>query len=126
MAIPFPPMQTLATMIFDRVFDHFPRLKVGVIEQGAVWLPSWMRQMESALEAFAKTEERLRQLAAAPERVRAPPDPRHAVSDRAGRLDHRAEPATRCACSRPTIRTSKAAAIRSRRFEASLEGCAKP
>jgi predicted TIM-barrel fold metal-dependent hydrolase len=62
MAIPFPPMQTLATMIFDRVLDHFPRLKVGVIEQGAVWVPSWMRQMESALEAFAKTEERLRRL----------------------------------------------------------------
>jgi uncharacterized protein len=62
MAIPHPPMQTLATMIFDRVFDHFPRLKAGVIEQGAVWVPSWMRQMESALEAFAKTEERLRRL----------------------------------------------------------------
>jgi uncharacterized protein len=66
MAIPVPPMQTLATMIFDRVFDHYPRLKVGVIEQGAVWLPSWMRQMESALEAFAKTEERLRRLALRP------------------------------------------------------------
>ncbi len=62
MAIPVPPMQTLATMIFDRVFDHFPSLKVGVIEQGAVWLPSWMRQMESAVEAFAKSEERLRKL----------------------------------------------------------------
>jgi predicted TIM-barrel fold metal-dependent hydrolase len=66
MAIPVPPMQTLATMIFDRVFDHHPRLKVGVIEQGAVWLPSWMRQMEAALEAFAKTEERLRRLALRP------------------------------------------------------------
>src|SRR5215831_11320553 len=66
MAIPFPPMQTLATMIFDRIFDHFPRLKVGVIEQGAVWVPSWMRQMESAVEAFAKTEERLRTLALRP------------------------------------------------------------
>ena len=66
MAIPFPPMQTLATMIFDRVFDHAPRLKVGVIEQGGVWLPSWMRQMESALEAFAKTEERLRKLECRP------------------------------------------------------------
>jgi len=62
MAIPFPPMQTLATMIFDRVFDFFPRLKVGVIEQGAVWLPSWMRQLDAALEAFAKSEERLRKL----------------------------------------------------------------
>jgi predicted TIM-barrel fold metal-dependent hydrolase len=62
MAIPFPPMQTLATMIFDRVFDHYPRLRVGVIEQGAVWVPSWMRQMDTALDAFAKTEERLRRL----------------------------------------------------------------
>jgi predicted TIM-barrel fold metal-dependent hydrolase len=62
MAIPFPPMQTLATMIFDRVFDHFPRLKVGVIEQGAVWLPSFLRQLDTAFEAFAKGEERLRKL----------------------------------------------------------------
>ena len=62
MAIPFPPMQTLATMLFDGVFDRFPRLRIGVIEQGAVWVPSWMRQMESAFEAFVKHEERVRSL----------------------------------------------------------------
>jgi predicted TIM-barrel fold metal-dependent hydrolase len=62
MAIPFPPMQTLATMIFDGVLDRFPRLKLGVIEQGAVWLPSWMRQLDTALHAFARNEERLRKL----------------------------------------------------------------
>jgi predicted TIM-barrel fold metal-dependent hydrolase len=62
MAIPFPPMQTLATMVFDGVFDRFPRLRVGVIEQGAIWVPSWMRQMESAFEAFVKHEERVRDL----------------------------------------------------------------
>ncbi len=62
MAIPFPPMQTLATMLFDGVFDRFPRLRIGVIEQGAVWVPSWMRQMESAFEAFVKHEERVRNL----------------------------------------------------------------
>ena len=66
MAIPFPPMQTLATMIFDGVFDRFPRLKIGVIEQGAVWLPSWMRQLDTALEAFRKSEERLQKLALRP------------------------------------------------------------
>jgi uncharacterized protein len=66
MAIPVPPMQTLATMIFDGVLDRFPRLKIGVIEQGAVWLPSWMRQLDTALEAFAKSEERLRKLALRP------------------------------------------------------------
>ena len=62
MAIPFPPMQTLATMVFDGVFDRFPRLRIGVIEQGAIWVPSWMRQMESAFEAFVKHEERVRAL----------------------------------------------------------------
>src|SRR5205085_6028911 len=62
MAIPYPPMQTLATLIFDGVLDRFPRLRFGVIEQGAIWAPSWIRQMESAFEAFARHEERLRAL----------------------------------------------------------------
>jgi predicted TIM-barrel fold metal-dependent hydrolase len=62
MAIPGPPMQTLATMIFDGVLDRFPRLRLGVIEQGAVWLPSWIRQLDSAFEAFQRSEERLRRL----------------------------------------------------------------
>ena len=66
MGIPGPPMQTLAALIFDGVLERFPRLKIGVIEQGAVWLPSWMRQMESALEAFGRHEERLRQLSLRP------------------------------------------------------------
>ncbi len=66
MAIPHPPMQTLATMIFDGVLERFARLRIGVIEQGAVWLPSWMRQMESAVEAFGRHEERLRALSLRP------------------------------------------------------------
>ncbi len=59
MGIPGPPAQTLATMIFDGVFDRFPDLRVGVIEQGAIWVPSWMRQMESAFDAFHRHEERI-------------------------------------------------------------------
>lgn len=66
MAIPHPPMQTLATMIFDGVLERFPTLRVGVIEQGAIWLPSWMRQMESAVEAFGRHEDRLRALTLRP------------------------------------------------------------
>jgi predicted TIM-barrel fold metal-dependent hydrolase len=62
MGIPVPPAQTLATMIFDGVFDRFPDLRVGVIEQGAIWVPSWIRQMESAFEAFSRHEERLQKL----------------------------------------------------------------
>jgi predicted TIM-barrel fold metal-dependent hydrolase len=62
MAIPNAPMQTLATLIFDGVLDRFPQLKLGVIEQGASWMPSWMKFMESAFEAFRKNEERLQKL----------------------------------------------------------------
>ncbi len=80
MAIPHPPMQTLATMILDGVLERFPDLRIGVIEQGAVWLPSWMRQMESAVDAFGRHEERLQQLSLRPSeyvrrQVRATPYP---------------------------------------------------
>ena len=66
MAIPFPVMQTLATMILDGVLERFPRLQIGVIEQGASWLPGWMRQLDSALEAFARLEQRLQKLSLKP------------------------------------------------------------
>jgi predicted TIM-barrel fold metal-dependent hydrolase len=62
MGIPGPPMQTLATMVFDGVFDRFPDLRIGVIEQGAIWVPSWMRQMESAFDAFERHEDRVKAL----------------------------------------------------------------
>ncbi|HUY65926.1 MAG TPA: amidohydrolase family protein [Acidimicrobiales bacterium] len=66
MGIPAPPAQTLATLIFDGVLEEFPQLRIGVIEQGAIWVPSWLRQMESAFEAFARHEERLRALSMRP------------------------------------------------------------
>jgi predicted TIM-barrel fold metal-dependent hydrolase len=66
MGIPGPPAQTLATMIFDGVLDRFPDLRIGVIEQGAIWVPSWMRQMESAFDAFSRHEDRLRALSLRP------------------------------------------------------------
>ena len=53
-------------MIFDGVLERFPDLRIGVIEQGAIWVPSWMRQMESAFDAFARHEERLQALSLRP------------------------------------------------------------
>jgi uncharacterized protein len=80
MGIPAPPMQTIATMIFDGVLERFPDLRIGVIEQGAVWLPSWLRQMDSAFEAFSRHEDRLQALTIRPSeyarrQVRATPYP---------------------------------------------------
>jgi predicted TIM-barrel fold metal-dependent hydrolase len=92
MAIPGPPMQTLATMIFDGVLERFPDLRIGVIEQGAGWLPSWMRQMDAALTAFVRLEERLQNLSLRPSefvqrQIRATPYPMEDVGwivDQAG------------------------------------------
>ena len=66
MGIPVPPAQTLATMIFDGVLERFPNLRIGVIEQGAIWVPSWMRQMEAAFDAFVRHEDRLQRLSMRP------------------------------------------------------------
>lgn len=69
MPIPGSVMQTLATMIFDGVFDRFPRLRFGAIELGASWLPGWMRSMDSAAEAFVRNETRLQKLSARPSEI---------------------------------------------------------
>ena len=80
MAIPTAPMQTLATLIFDGVLERHPGLRFGVIEQGASWIPSWMRFMDSSFEAFRKREDRLQTLSLRPSeyvrrQVRATPYP---------------------------------------------------
>ena len=80
MAIPTPVMQTLATLIIDGVLERHPTLMFGVIEQGASWIPGWMRYLDSAHAAFVKMEERLQALSLRPSdyvrrQVRATPYP---------------------------------------------------
>ena len=66
MAIAYPPMKALTALIVDRVLDRFPDLKFGCIEQGASWVPGWMRNMDSAHTAFYKNEERLQKMSLKP------------------------------------------------------------
>ena len=66
MAIPSGPQQALSMLILDGVLDRFPSLMVGVIELGAIWIPSYLRQLDAALEAFGRHEERLQSLALRP------------------------------------------------------------
>ncbi|MHB1923375.1 MAG: amidohydrolase family protein [Acidimicrobiales bacterium] len=66
MAIPYPVMQTLSTMIIDGVLERFGSLRIGVIEQGASWLPGLMRSLDSAADAFRKNETRLQSLSLLP------------------------------------------------------------
>ena len=53
-------------MIIDGIFERHPTLMFGVIEQGAGWIPSWMRYLDSAYDAFARHEERLQKLSMRP------------------------------------------------------------
>ncbi|MBI1359730.1 MAG: amidohydrolase family protein [Alphaproteobacteria bacterium] len=66
MAIPHSVELTLAAMIIDGVLDRFPKLKIGVIELGASWLPGWMRNLDGAAMAFSRNEERLQKLSMKP------------------------------------------------------------
>lgn len=52
----------LAALIFDQILEKFPKLKVGVIELGAVWLPAWLERMEIVKDTFGRTESRIREL----------------------------------------------------------------
>jgi uncharacterized protein len=85
MAIPTPVMQTLATLILDGILERHPRLMLGVIEQGASWLPGWMRYLDSAYAAFARHEARLQALSLKPSdyvrrQIRATPYPAEDVA----------------------------------------------
>lgn len=80
MAIPTPVMQTLATLIIDGILERHPKLMFGLIEQGASWIPSWMRYLDSAHAAFQRMEERLQKLSLRPSeyvrrQIRATPYP---------------------------------------------------
>lgn len=68
MTIPVAIWQTLAALVFDGVFDRFPRLKFGAIELGASWVPSLMKFMDSGAAAFGR-EERLQRLSARPSEI---------------------------------------------------------
>ena len=69
MPIPHSVMNTLAALIFDGVFNRFPKLKLVAIELGASWVPGWMRNLDSAAQAFIKNEERLQKLSARPSEI---------------------------------------------------------
>ena len=89
-----------------------------------MWLPSWMRQMESALEAFAKTEERLRRLELRPSdyvrrQIRATPYPTEPVG---WIIANAGEEVCLCSSDYPHVEGGRNPI---KRFEASLTGCSE-
>ena len=60
------PQIFLTAMVYDGVFERFPKLRGGVIESGAGWVPEFLRQLDFAYKGFVKTDPYLKQLAKKP------------------------------------------------------------
>jgi putative SOS response-associated peptidase YedK len=65
MAIHQRPEVFWAAMVLDGMFEQFPGLRGASVEEGAIWVPSWMRRLDRAMQ-FAKTEAPLRELTRLP------------------------------------------------------------
>jgi predicted TIM-barrel fold metal-dependent hydrolase len=62
LAIHHSPSLFLGVLILDGMFDRFPELRGGAIEEGAGWVVSWMHELDYAQRAFRRTEEPLTRL----------------------------------------------------------------
>jgi predicted TIM-barrel fold metal-dependent hydrolase len=60
MALHHPPEIFLACMVLDGIFEQFPGLRGGCIEQGALWVVGLMQRLDIAQATFRKTEPALR------------------------------------------------------------------
>jgi predicted TIM-barrel fold metal-dependent hydrolase len=50
------PQQFLTALVFDGVFARFPRLRGGVIELGAGWVPEYLRTLDMSQKIFKRTD----------------------------------------------------------------------
>ena len=57
MSIGYNAQLFLSAMIFDGVLDRFKGLRIGVVELGAVWFASWVRQLDQAHRAFKRLQD---------------------------------------------------------------------
>jgi predicted TIM-barrel fold metal-dependent hydrolase len=60
MVVHYGPELFLSAMVLDGIFEKFPRLRGGCIEQGAMWIVPWLRRLDIAQETFVRTESTLR------------------------------------------------------------------
>jgi predicted TIM-barrel fold metal-dependent hydrolase len=57
MAIQYNAELFLAAMIFDGVLERFPGLRIAVVELGASWIVSWMKQLDQAYRAYRRLQD---------------------------------------------------------------------
>ncbi|HEV2652142.1 MAG TPA: amidohydrolase family protein, partial [Rhizomicrobium sp.] len=56
MTISFAAQMFLSAMVFDGVFERFPKLKGGVIELGGGWVPHFLRSLDAGQRMFKKSD----------------------------------------------------------------------
>jgi predicted TIM-barrel fold metal-dependent hydrolase len=58
----------ISTLVLDGVLDRHPRLRGGVIEIGAGWVPDMIRRLDHAVDIWARSEPHLAQMSRKPSR----------------------------------------------------------
>ena len=56
----FAPQVWLTAMVYDGVFERFPKLRGGIIESGAGWAPEFLRELDLGYKSFGRTDPYLR------------------------------------------------------------------
>ncbi len=62
LAVHANPSYFFGCLVMDGVLERFPGLRAASVEQGASWVPGWVRQLDIAQATFGKTEPVLRDL----------------------------------------------------------------
>ena len=62
----YAPQIFLTALVYDGVFERFPRLKGGVIEAGAGWAPEFLRELDLGFKSFGRTDPYLKDMALKP------------------------------------------------------------
>jgi predicted TIM-barrel fold metal-dependent hydrolase len=52
----FAPQVWLTAMVYDGVFERFPKLRGGIIESGAGWAPEFLRELDLGFKSFGRTD----------------------------------------------------------------------
>ena len=58
----YAPQVFMTALVYDGVFERHPKLRGGVIESGAGWVPDFLRQLDLAYKSFSRTDPYLKAL----------------------------------------------------------------
>ena len=62
MLLSFAPQMFLTALVFDGVFQRFPKLRGGVIELGAGWVPQFLRTLDASQKIFQRSDPQVAEL----------------------------------------------------------------